>query len=244
MLNPSRKRLTLTSLTWTSILALALTACVQPSPPFNQFQLPSPDLKPILVPTGVGVATGLLVGNAVTGGTLAGGAAIGAAIGGTAGILLSMHHASKRGILTDLQADDIQFVQYGDTMTLVIPTDHYFLPNSATLNETCFKGLNDIIRLLRLYPCHHYYVAAFTDNVGSPRHKQQRSQAQAEAMITFLWANGIPALALKAEGHADHHTIGDDHWIRGSAYNRRIEIQWLNQPRAKSPFNWAHQLMK
>ena len=52
------------------------------------------------------------------------------------------------------------------------------------------------------------------------------SQARAETMLTFLWANDIHAQRLRAEGYADQHDVGDNHLIHGSAYNRRIEIQW------------------
>jgi flagellar motor protein MotB len=47
-------------------------------------------------------------------------------------------------------------------------------------------------------------------------------------MLTFLWANDIQARRLKAEGYGDRFDIGDNKLIRGSAYNRRIEIQWQN----------------
>ena len=49
---------------------------------------------------------------------------MGGAIGGTLGTFSEIHHAGKPATIRDLQKNDIQFVQYGDTMVLVIPTDH------------------------------------------------------------------------------------------------------------------------
>ena len=48
-------------------------------------------------------------------------------------------------------------------------------------------------------------------------------------MITFLWAKGIRAQHLYAEGMGDKYPIGDNFLTHGSAFNRRIEIQWVNQ---------------
>ena len=115
-------------------------------------------------------------------------------------------------------------------MELIVPTDKYFEFNSPKLNDICYQGLNEIVKMVKLYPCSTIYVAAFTDNIGSYEHKKRLSQAQAETMLTFLWANGIKAEQLNAEGFGDQYSIGDNTLIHGSAYNRRIEIQWVNAP--------------
>ena len=114
-----------------------------------------------------------------------------------------------------------------------MPTDKYFMFESPRLNEVCYAGLLNIISLLRLYPHSPVYVAAFTDDVGTNSHKKRLSQAQAETMLTYLWANGIQAYRLKAEGYGDKNTVADNALIHGSAMNRRIEIQWFNIARAQ-----------
>lgn len=153
------------------------------------------------------------------------------ATGGPAGIL----KGSKPSLIRQLQKQNIQYVEYGDTMTLIVPTDKYYMFNSPRLNEICYPGLNNIVRLLRLYPQSPIYVAGFTDNVGSARHKKLLSQSQAETMLTFLWANNISARRLKAEGYADKNAISDNRIMHGSAQNRRIEIQWFTGVRVKPP---------
>ena len=198
------------------LFSLTLSGCFQP--PFNNFHDDPPSLKRTATGAGIGAITGTLLGNTL----------LGAAIGATAGSIVGVYRVNKHGIVSELQKQDIQFVEYGDTLTLVVPTDHYFQFNSSRLNELCFAGLNNIVKLLKFYPCSRIYVAAFTDNVGSKHHKRMLSQAQAETMIGFLWAHNIPAKLLKAEGFADKNTIGDNQWIHGSAYNRRLEIQWTN----------------
>lgn len=204
---------------YTSVLAFALCNCSF-NPPYNDFRKEAPNLRRPILGTGLGAVAGTLLGSTV----------IGAAVGGTAGTVLSIYRESKRSVIDDLRKQNIQFIEYGDTMTLIVPTDKYYVFDTPHLNDICYAGLNNIIKLLRFYPHSKIYVAGFNDNVGSKHHKKMLSQARAETMIGFLWANNISAKCLKAEGFGDKNTIGDNHWIRGSAYNRRVEIQWFNVP--------------
>ena len=214
-------------LAYISFFSLVLSGCFQP--PYNHFH----EDKRSLRQTGFGAVFGTAVG--VMAGTAAGSAGAGAIVGGITGTAIGMHKNSKKAIIKELNQQDIEFVQYGDTLTLIVPTDKYFEFNSPRLNELCYPGLINIIRLLKFYPCSPVYVAAFTDDIGSRRHKKKLSQAQAEAMLTFLWANKISAQRLHAEGYGDKHAIGDNQFIRGSAYNRRLEIQWLNASSPQQP---------
>lgn len=207
---------------WISLLSLGLSSC-NINPPYNDFHREAPNLKRTATGTGVGALTGALLGSTV----------IGAAVGGTAGTFVGMYRSSKRAIIAELKKQNIQFIEYGDTMTLIVPTDNYYVFDTPELNDICYAGLNNIIKLLNFYPCSRIYVGGFTDNVGSKYHKKMLSQARAETMIAFLWANNIPAKYLKAEGYGDKNSIGDNHLIRGSAFNRRIEIQWFNVPEAR-----------
>lgn len=141
----------------------------------------------------------------------------------------------KDVLIKKLADEDIQFVVYGDTNTLIIPTDRYYEFNSTQFNELCYVGLNHILSLLKLYPCSIIYVAAFTDNIGSKHHKERLTQGRADRMLTFLWANGYKQSQLKAEGYGDKHPVSNNAIIHGSAQNRRIELQWYNNTSCKLP---------
>lgn len=203
-----------------SLVVGLLSACAHP--PYNDFK-PRHRIAGGAI---AGATVGAAIGGASTG-TLPG-ALIGGAAGGTVGAIVSSGTNPKRGLIKDLNKCSIQFVQYGDSMTLIVPTDKYFMFASPRLNELYGKGLQDIADLLRLYPESTVYVAGFTDNVGSIHHRKNLSQARAESMLSFLWANGIKAQLLKAEGYGDKNTVADNHLIHGSAMNRRLEIQWLS----------------
>lgn len=176
------------------------------------------------------MATGATVGTVV--GAVAGPTLIGTGIGAAAFTAHGLSKESKNSVIQRLKKSNIQYVQYGDTMTLIVPTDRYFLFNSPRLNELCHPGLALIVKLLAFYPDSTIYVAGFTDNIGSSYHKKMLSQARADSMLTFLWANNRKAYQLNAAGYGDKHSISDNKIIHGSAQNRRIEIQWVAAPSA------------
>ena len=201
---------------------LTISGCFHP--PFNNFREDKRTLRQVAFGTAVGAGTGAVIG------MVAGSTGMGAAIGGATGAIIAWHHNQRKAIIAQLKMQDIQLVEYGDTTTLIIPTDHFFVFDTPRLNDICYPGLNNIIRLLKYYPCTTIYVAGFTDNVGSRYHKKMLSQARAEAILTFLWANNIQAQRMHAEGYEDKFDIGDNKLIHGSAYNRRIEIQIVKAP--------------
>lgn len=208
------------------LMSVLLSSCYHP--PYNNFK---PDNR-----TSQRVAQGAIVGTVA--GTIVGaslpGAAVGAAVGGTVGAINGAYRNTKPALVKELQKQDIQFVQYGDSMTLIVPVDKYFMFMSPRLNELGYPGLVNVIKLLKLYPNCMVYVAAFTDNVGSRRHKRKITQAHAETMLSYLWANGIKSKRLNAAGYGDKNDIADNKLIHGSAQNRRIEIQWFNSCMAKT----------
>jgi outer membrane protein OmpA-like peptidoglycan-associated protein len=212
------------NLTTLKILACMVVIAILNScafhPPYNNFK---PDSRATRR-AGTGIIIGASVGALASG---ASGALIGGVAGGAVGTISGLYKDSKPSLIKQLSKQSIQYVQYGDTMTLIVPTDKYFIFMSPRLNELCYPALANILKLLKLYPLSPIYVAGFTDNVGSDLHKKRITQAQAETMLTFLWANDIKAMRLKAEGYGDKNDIADNKLIHGSAQNRRIEIQWF-----------------
>lgn len=208
------------------LMLFSLAGCYHP--PFNNFQKDKSMARRVTTVTGVGATIGVAVSSA------AGGTLVGAAIGATAGTVYGVYKNSIPVIVEELRNQDIEYVQYGDTNTLLVPTDKYFYFDSARLNEICYPGLFNIVKLLSHYSDSTIYIAGFTDNIGSEKHKKDLSQARAEALLTYLWANNIPAKNLNAEGYADKNPISDNRWIHGSAQNRRVEIQWYKNSLAKA----------
>ncbi|WED43316.1 C-OmpA-like family protein CmpA [Legionella cardiaca] len=200
-----------------SLISLALSSCYKYHPPYNNFK----PYRRVYVTTPPGTVVGTAA-MAAAGGPVIAGTLVGTAIGAGTGAWKD----SKSQLIKQIRRHEIEYIQYGDTVTFVIPTDRYFMFNSPRLNELCFPGLALLIKLIKTFPpCCSIYVAGFTNDVGSREHKQKLTQAQAEAMLTFLWANDIPAQRLNAEGYGDKNPVSDNQLIHGSAQNRRLEIQ-------------------
>ena len=150
------------------LVTTILSGCFHP--PFNEF---TPDKRSLRM-TGKGAAVGATMG--AVAGAVVSQAGIGAVIGSAAGSFIAYQKTLPPHIIQQLEAQDIQFVRYGDTNTLIVPTDKYFYFNSPRINDLAFSGLNNIVELLKFYSCSPIYVAAFTDDVGSSRHQNKRSE--------------------------------------------------------------------
>jgi outer membrane protein OmpA-like peptidoglycan-associated protein len=144
----------------------------------------------------------------------------------------------KRYLNRMLALNNIQVIQYRDLITLIVPIDEYYQLNSDQLNDIRFDGLNYIADYITLFPCTTIYVAAFSDDVGDSYDAKKLAKARAESMLGFLWANGIPSAKLSPQGFGPKYPVADNATIRGSAMNRRIEIQWTTSPdQTLSPAN-------
>ncbi len=207
-------------------LPFILSSCYHP--PYNNFAKYSPVQAEVVGGTAVGTGYGAVFGAP----------ALGAGVGAGVGLSRGLAQKSTSGILTKLQKYDIQYVQYGDLHTLIVPVDRYYYANTARLKELCYKGLILIPQLLNSFPNTVIYIAGFTDNVGSTYHKNTLSQAQAETMLTFLWAHDVSSKRLHAEGYGEKHRVSDNRIIHGSAQNRRIEIQWFNNSYPQDSFKY------
>lgn len=200
-----------------SLLSLALSGCFRP--PYNDFK--AYHRAPVTAVPGAVIGTAAV---AVAGGPIL----LGTALGGSAAAAVGFYRDRKPALIRQLQKLDIQYIEYGDTVTLIVPTDRYFIFDRARLNELCYPGLNTLIKLLKTFKrCCPIYVAGFTDNIGTRHYNQKMAQARAETMVGFLWANDIQAQRLVAEGYGERYAVGDNSIVRGSAYNRRLEIQIL-----------------
>ncbi|GGI91854.1 C-OmpA-like family protein CmpA [Legionella impletisoli] len=212
-------------LTCVALSTALLSGCLQPfNPPYNNFRDDHRKVKYTVAGAAWGATVGAIAGSIVSS------AGVGAVIGGVTGSFAAYQLTRKPQVINELKRCDMQYIKYADIETLIVPTDTYFYFDSPRMNDLAFQGLNNIVRLLKFYPCTPIYVAGFTDDVGSREHKRKLTQARAEAMITFLWANGIQAYRLHPEGYEDKYPVGDNDLIRGSAFNRRLEIQWQSAP--------------
>ena len=73
-------------------------------------------------------------------------------------------------------------------------------------------------------PTIKFEVQGHCDNTGSDAVNDPLSQKRADAIVTALVANGIPADRLSAVGKGAHEPIADNSTDEGRAQNRRVEF--------------------
>jgi outer membrane protein OmpA-like peptidoglycan-associated protein len=202
-------------LVFSLIVLLTFSSCMRP--PNNDFH-PS---HRVVGTAGVGAIAGATV-NGVTKGNVAAGAGMGL----TAGIAVGSYMDSRQGLKYLLARRDIRVIEYGDIVTMWIPTDPYFDFNVADLNDVRYRSLNNIVKFIKTYPGATIHVAGFSDDAGTDRDQDSISDARAQMVLAYLWAHGVPLERLDSVGYGNHFTLGDDDYVEGSAWNRRIELQW------------------
>jgi outer membrane protein OmpA-like peptidoglycan-associated protein len=205
-----------------AILSVALTGCLKA--PYNNYKDTNTTKSFVTAGAGSGVAIGALMGSTP----------IGAAAGGALGLARGTYLNSIDGLTEKLRAAGIAIYPEKDRLTIIVPTDNFYELNRAKLNTARYSALNNLVVFLNHFqPEGDLYVAGFTDDVGTPLHRRRYSIDLAQEMASFLWAHGVKERELHVEGYGSHHNIADNNTIRGSAMNRRVEIQW--RPRAKIP---------
>ena len=213
----------------TTLLTALLNSCASnPSvetPPFNNFEQPK---SQVTMAAATGAATGATVGAIAFPGGSTIGAIAGGVVGGVTHAVDATNQESPKKIMAQLPQEHIQVVNDGDTITLLVPTDNYDLPDSYEFDDVWYRGLDYIAQLvLKTKTNQVIYVAGFSDGgIGSPEKARQLSQQRAQQMADFLWANGVPLSQLSVEGYGAKYDIANNFLIHGAAMNRRIEIQW------------------
>lgn len=102
---------------------------------------------------------------------------------------------------------------------VLFPTDQ------ATLRPQARERLLAVVDALRTNPPdHRIVIAGHTDGRGSDGYNCDLSQRRAEAVRTFLIAEGVPAERVQAVGFGEARPIASNFDAEGRANNRRVEI--------------------
>ena len=141
--------------------------------------------------------------------------------------LIHHRHLLCHDIKTRLERSGIEVLEYGDNISVILPTDAFFATNSARLDEDRKLNLEDIVMWIRSSPRAEVEISAYTDNVGHENFKQDLSDRQAHSIAAFLWAHGIHHTRLKVNGYGSENAVASNRSTLGSSFNRHIEIHWL-----------------
>ena len=122
------------------------------------------------------------------------------------------------GMVTKLFAD--RLASEGKIITYAITFD----TGKATIKPESTGEINRITKIMQEDPTIKFEVQGHCDNTGSDAVNDPLSQKRADAIVTALVANGIPADRLSTVGKGAHEPIADNSTDEGRAQNRRVEF--------------------
>lgn len=127
-----------------------------------------------------------------------------------------------------------QVYTLGDYVTIEIPTDKIFEDNSAELLPEAKPILQSAVAVLQYYPENNIIVSSNTSGFGTRKFELALSEARAQRVAAFLWANGInslkttnyekPLRKLIYVGYGDYFPIANNIRASGIRANSRIQI--------------------
>lgn len=148
------------------------------------------------------------------------GAAIGAAVGGGVGTLLDQQANELRGQV----GNNVQIVNDGNQLRVVLPQDILFATDSATLQPTLVNDLRAVAQSLQKYPNSTVQVVGHADNVGAAAYNQDLSQRRAGSVASVLRDYGVPGGRIVSIGRGEDQPVASNLTPEGRAQNRRVEI--------------------
>ncbi|HUT78900.1 MAG TPA: OmpA family protein [Polyangia bacterium] len=111
-----------------------------------------------------------------------------------------------------------------DGLVITIPGDVLFATEQATLLPSSQPLMTNIADALLVTSERDLIVESYADASGPVGSAVDLSRARAEAVQTFLVAQGYPADRIRAKGIGQDHPVASNASANGRAKNRRVEI--------------------
>ena len=99
-----------------------------------------------------------------------------------------------------------------------------FEVNSDELTTVGEALLDDVLVALRKFPDVGVEIAGHTDSTGTPGFNLDLSLRRAQAVLTYLAANGEDPERFAVVGYGEEQPMADNDTVEGKARNRRIEF--------------------
>lgn len=103
-----------------------------------------------------------------------------------------------------------------------------FNSNKATLANSSFEALDNIVEVMQEYPTAKFIIEGHTDDSGNNELNLQLSQDRAAAVKEYLISKGINPMNLSSKGFGSLKPIDTNDTEQGKANNRRTEIKLID----------------
>lgn len=206
----------LTKITIMLLVGAALSSCASHQAVPGAYS--TPNSVPVIA--GGGAVAGAAVGATMHPSAIPIGAAIGGVAAGTVGLISERPSA----ILSRIAHQGVQVVGIGDSLKFIIFTDKCFEFGTSDLTNQCANTLSYIAAFLKKTGNAPVNVAGYTDDVLTDAVALRLSQAQADSIVAYLWAHGIPQQRFYVKGYGSVDPIATNYTTHGKGLNRRVEI--------------------
>ena len=102
--------------------------------------------------------------------------------------------------------------------------DILFDVNKATLKQNTQVALAKLAGIVQVFPRINLRIEGYTDSTGSDELNMRLSRERADAVMSFLRAQGVAAARMTDQGYGPKFPVADNATPEGRAKNRRVEI--------------------
>ncbi len=101
----------------------------------------------------------------------------------------------------------------------------YFVTGSYKLLSKSYKGLNEVVTIMKNNPETKLTIDGHTDNVGTDEYNQTLSDNRAASVKAYFISKGIDETRLNSAGHGETSPVADNNSAAGRQKNRRVEMK-------------------
>ena len=173
----------------------------------------------------VGASGGAVVG-AVIGqrsGNTALGAILGATVGGAAGAVIG-RRMDKQAEEMQRQMPNAQVERVGEGIKITLGSDILFDTDSYALKPATKQQLTDFAKTLTKYSDTDIRIEGHADATGPEDHNLKLSKQRADAVGSYLEAQGVRTSRVDEKGYGEAQPIADNSTEAGRQKNRRVDI--------------------
>lgn len=179
-----------------------------------------------LIGAAIGTAAGLLSGDSAV--ERRQHAMVGAGIGALAGAAIGNYQDRQEAELRrETAGTGVDVRRDGDVILLNLPDGVTFDFNRTDIKPQFYPSLSTIAGTLREYNQTIVEVSGHTDSIGSDEVNQRISEQRAQAVASYLTAQGVQPQRFEIIGMGKRYPIADNATESGRAMNRRVEIRLL-----------------
>ncbi len=141
-------------------------------------------------------------------------------------VIASGRHAELVQVRVALQRAGIESVSQGDQIRFVIPVQPFFQTGTNKIKPKrvyALRLIGNVILAARGAPVS---VIGYTDLVGTPKARMQRSYDNAKVIASYFWDQGVASKRVRILGLGSAYPIAGNYTPKGAMQNRRVEV-WI-----------------